>query len=76
MESWIAHMREKIDQPKVAEGVYYTTHGFPGPGTPMKAFLDKYLFGCREFTDYLELCGGVARLEELRGQELHPERSC
>ncbi len=31
-----------IDDPKVSEGVYYTTHGFPGEGTPMKAFLDKY----------------------------------
>jgi len=25
-----------------AEGVYYTTHGFPGEGTRMKAFLDAY----------------------------------
>ena len=35
-------------------------------------FLEKYIFGCRDFAEYLELCGGVARLEELRGQELHP----
>jgi branched-chain amino acid transport system substrate-binding protein len=25
-----------------SEGVYYTTHGFPGEGTRMKAFLDAY----------------------------------
>ncbi|MBM3969825.1 MAG: CoA transferase subunit A [Planctomycetes bacterium] len=38
-----------------------------------QAFLDKYLFGCGNFTEYLELCGGTSRLEELRQQELHPE---
>jgi hypothetical protein len=27
-----------------------------------------------KFTEYLELCGGSARLEELRRQELHPEK--
>ena len=37
------------------------------------AFLDKYVWGCRDFSEYLELCGGMARLEELRLQELHPE---
>jgi branched-chain amino acid transport system substrate-binding protein len=26
----------------LAEGVYYTTHGFPGEGTRMKAFLDRF----------------------------------
>jgi len=31
-----------IDVPEAAEGTYYTTHGFPGEGTPMKAFLDKF----------------------------------
>jgi branched-chain amino acid transport system substrate-binding protein len=31
-----------IDDPVASEGVYYTTHGFPGEGTPMKAFLDKF----------------------------------
>lgn len=31
-----------IDAGEIAEGVYYTTHGFPGEGTPMKAFLDKF----------------------------------
>ena len=36
------------------------------------AFLDKHVFDCREFNEYLELCGGTARLEELRRQELFP----
>jgi branched-chain amino acid transport system substrate-binding protein len=31
-----------IDAPDAAEGVYYSTHAFPGEGTPMKAFLDKF----------------------------------
>lgn len=31
-----------IDAGELAEGVYYTTHGFPGEGTTMKAFLDKF----------------------------------
>ncbi len=35
-------------------------------------FLDQYLFGCRDFSEYLEHCGGHARLQELRRQELEP----
>lgn len=35
-------------------------------------FLEKYLFGYREFADYLKLCGGMTRLNELREQELNP----
>jgi branched-chain amino acid transport system substrate-binding protein len=31
-----------IDAGEIANGVYYTTHGWPGEGTTMKAFLDKY----------------------------------
>jgi len=37
-----------------------------------RAFLDKYLFGVRDFAEYIELCGGERRLEQLRQQELHP----
>ena len=37
------------------------------------AFLDKYIWGCSDFSEYLELCGGMARMDELRRQELHPE---
>jgi glutaconate CoA-transferase, subunit A len=33
-------------------------------------FLEKYLFGPKDFTGYLELCGGLNRLQELRRQEL------
>ena len=36
------------------------------------AFLDKYIFGVKDFAEYLELCGGHARLAELRQQELEP----
>jgi glutaconate CoA-transferase subunit A len=32
-------------------------------------FLEKYLFGVRDFDDYLQLCGGLPRLQELRRQE-------
>jgi glutaconate CoA-transferase subunit A len=35
-----------------------------------RAFLDQYLFGPRDFTEYLERCGGLPRLQELRRQEL------
>lgn len=31
-----------IDAGALADDVYYTTHGFPGEDTTMKAFLDKY----------------------------------
>ena len=33
------------------------------------AFLDKYLFGVSDFAEYLELCGGRERLEQLRREE-------
>lgn len=35
-------------------------------------FIDKYIYGTRDFTEYLELCGGEKRMEELR--ELEPLR--
>jgi glutaconate CoA-transferase subunit A len=34
-----------------------------------RAFLDKYLFGTRDFNDYLGLCGGLTRMQELRRHE-------
>jgi glutaconate CoA-transferase subunit A len=37
-----------------------------------QAFLNKYLFDCHDFSEYLELCGGAPRLAELRRQELQP----
>jgi glutaconate CoA-transferase subunit A len=35
-----------------------------------KAFLDAYVYGVRDFCEYLQLCGGVPRMMELRRQEL------
>jgi glutaconate CoA-transferase, subunit A len=35
-------------------------------------FLEQHVFGCRDFAEYLERCGGAARLTELRRQELEP----
>lgn len=32
-------------------------------------FLGKYLFGVKDFADYLQLCGGLPRLQQLRQQE-------
>ncbi len=37
-----------------------------------RQFLDDYLFGVRDFAEYLERCGGLKRLQELRRQELFP----
>ncbi|MCI0380184.1 MAG: CoA transferase subunit A [Gemmataceae bacterium] len=35
-----------------------------------KEFLEEYIFGMRDFHEYLQLCGGLPRLQELRRQEL------
>jgi glutaconate CoA-transferase subunit A len=35
-----------------------------------RAFLDEHIFGVREFTEYLERCGGLRRMQELRCQEM------
>ena len=35
-----------------------------------RAFLDKYIYGVKEFDEYLALCGGLGRMRELRAQEL------
>ncbi len=32
-------------------------------------FLDNYVFGVKDFHEYLNLCGGLARLQQLRQQE-------
>jgi glutaconate CoA-transferase subunit A len=32
-------------------------------------FLEKYIFGVRDFNEYLQRCGGLARLQQLRQQE-------
>jgi glutaconate CoA-transferase subunit A len=35
-----------------------------------QAFLQKYIYGVRDFHEYLQLCGGLPRMQELRRQEL------
>lgn len=35
----------------------------------LKPFLDKYIYGTSDFREYLELCGGEKRMEELRRLE-------
>jgi glutaconate CoA-transferase subunit A len=35
-----------------------------------EAFLQQYVLGVKDFTEYLERCGGLARLQRLRQQEL------
>jgi glutaconate CoA-transferase subunit A len=37
--------------------------------TEYLAFLEKYLFGVADFDAYLQLCGGLPRMQELRRQE-------
>lgn len=34
-----------------------------------RAFLDEYLFGVKDFNEYLQKCGGLARMQQLRQQE-------
>ena len=33
-------------------------------------FLDDHIYGVKEFAEYLELCGGLRRLQQLRRREL------
>ncbi len=37
-----------------------------------REFLEEYIFGVRDFAEYLERCGGLRRMQELRRQELFP----
>jgi glutaconate CoA-transferase subunit A len=41
-----------------------------------KRFLDEYIFGLADFNEYLHKCGGIARLQELRREELLLDRGC
>jgi glutaconate CoA-transferase subunit A len=36
------------------------------------AFIEKFIFGVQDFGEYVELCGGAARMEQLRQEELNP----
>ncbi len=49
------HLRQWLDVEKKPE--------------PFKAFLEKYIFGVKDFAEYLHLCGGLPRMQELRQQE-------
>ncbi len=35
-----------------------------------KVFLDKHIFGVKDFSEYVQLCGGLPRMQDLRRQEL------
>jgi glutaconate CoA-transferase subunit A len=35
----------------------------------LQRFLNEYIFGVKDFTEYLQRCGGLPRLQELRQQE-------
>jgi glutaconate CoA-transferase subunit A len=39
-----------------------------------RAFLDRHVFGVKDFSEYLDLCGGLKRMQELRQQELLLDR--
>jgi glutaconate CoA-transferase subunit A len=41
-----------------------------------RAFLDRYIHGVKDFADYLQLCGGLPRMQDLRRREflLHQGR--
>jgi len=39
-----------------------------------RQFMDKYIYGPRDFNDYLQLCGGIEKLRRLRALELGLER--
>jgi glutaconate CoA-transferase subunit A len=36
----------------------------------LKVFLQRYIYGVRDFAEYLHVCGGLPRLQQLRQQEL------
>jgi glutaconate CoA-transferase subunit A len=36
----------------------------------LRQFLDRYIYGVKDFAEYLHLCGGLSRMQQLRQQEL------
>jgi glutaconate CoA-transferase subunit A len=38
-----------------------------------RRFLERYIYKTNDFSEYLELCGGIQRISELRSQELFIE---
>jgi glutaconate CoA-transferase subunit A len=49
------HFKEWLDAEKTDES--------------LKKFLDKYIYGVKDFNEYLNLCGGIEKLRKLRNQE-------
>ena len=43
--------------------------------TAFDSFLTKYLYDVSDFSEYIDLCGGEARIAELRAEELEPGRA-
>lgn len=41
-----------------------------------REFVDRHIFGVRDFTEYLQLCGGLARMQALRQEEFLLNRGC
>jgi glutaconate CoA-transferase subunit A len=39
-----------------------------------RAWLEKHIYGVKEFAEYIDLCGGLRRMQELRRQELLLDR--
>jgi glutaconate CoA-transferase subunit A len=37
---------------------------------PHRAFLEKHIYGVKDFMEYLQMCGGLPRMQELRREEL------
>lgn len=35
----------------------------------LRAFVEEYIYGLRDFSEYLQKCGGLSRMQELRRQE-------
>jgi glutaconate CoA-transferase subunit A len=42
----------------------------------LRQFVDRYVYGVKCFSEYLQLCGGIDRLQQLRQLELFPARDC
>ena len=43
-------------------------------GARYREWLDEYVFGVKDFGEYLTLCGGLSRMQELRRVELMLDR--
>jgi glutaconate CoA-transferase subunit A len=41
-----------------------------GESGELRSFIEEYIYGVRDFAEYLQKCGGLQRMQELRRQEL------